>query len=72
MLVRFSDAKHNAFSEETQVELVNELCLVTLGRLPRETEWKVAKELYSAGSPKQATEDFFWTMLNSYDFLFIQ
>ena len=57
---------------DTEMSLVNEICLVTLGRLPRSTERNVAQALFATSNSRQAAEDFMWTMLNSYDFLFIQ
>jgi hypothetical protein len=53
-------------------QLIDELCLTALGRPPRQTERKVAERLFSMQPPKQAAEDFLWTLLNSYDFLFIR
>ncbi len=43
-----------------------------LGRPPRDKEWQVAKRLFSLHPPRPAAEDYLWTLLNSYDFLFIQ
>ena len=57
---------------ESEVKLVNEICLATIGRLPGPKERKVAQDLFAKSNPRQAAEDFMWTMLNSYDFLFIQ
>ena len=52
--------------------LIGELCFVSLGRSANNKEMKVAEELFEAGEPRRAAEDFLWTLLNSYDFLFIQ
>ncbi|MEO1972066.1 MAG: DUF1549 and DUF1553 domain-containing protein [Pirellulaceae bacterium] len=52
--------------------LIDELCLTAIGRPPRQTERKVAERLFSMQPPQQAAEDFLWTLLNSYDFLFIK
>jgi len=71
--------------------LTEELCLSTLGRLPRESERAIAQQLfqssrerYSYSEPnsiaipadqrpgRQAAEDFLWSLLNSYDFLFVK
>ena len=52
--------------------LIEELCLVSLGRSASNKEMKVAEELFEAAEPRRAAEDFLWTLLNSYDFLFIQ
>ncbi len=57
---------------ETEMKLVDEICLVTIGRLPGPKEQNVAQELFAKSNPRQAAEDFMWAMLNSYDFLFIQ
>jgi hypothetical protein len=51
--------------------IVEELCLVAIGRAPTERERQVAEELFAGGSSQLAAEDFLWTLLNSYDFLFI-
>jgi hypothetical protein len=56
----------------TQEELTEELCLAALGRLPREKEKRIATRLFAASTKRQAAEDFLWTLLNSYDFLFIR
>ena len=52
--------------------LVDELCLATLGRFPRDSEQQLAQQLFETAPPQQAAEDFLWTLLNSYDFLFIK
>lgn len=56
----------------TQQEVVDELCLAALGRLPNEKERQVAAQLFAQGNKQQAAEDFLWAILNSYDFLFIR
>jgi hypothetical protein len=55
-----------------QSVIIEELCLTALGRPPRDKELRIAHELFAAAPPRQAAEDFLWTLLNSYDFLFIQ
>jgi len=55
----------------TQLRIVEELCLATLGRPPAEKERRVADQLFQNASVRRATEDFLWTLLNSYDFLFV-
>ncbi|HWB07649.1 MAG TPA: DUF1549 and DUF1553 domain-containing protein [Pirellulales bacterium] len=50
--------------------IVEELCLVAIGRAPAERERQVAEELFAGGSNQDAAEDFLWALLNSYDFLF--
>jgi hypothetical protein len=52
-------------------EITEELCLAALARPPSAKERKLADELFAASSPQQAAEDFLWTLLNSYDFLFV-
>ena len=51
--------------------IVEELCLAALGRLPTEKETKVAKDFFAKEPRQQAAEDLLWTLLNSYDFVFI-
>ncbi|MCH7686993.1 MAG: DUF1553 domain-containing protein, partial [Planctomycetes bacterium] len=53
-------------------QIVEELCLTVLGRFPEQKERIVAEILFSEESPRQAAEDFMWTLLNSYDFLFVR
>jgi len=55
-----------------QDRIVRELCLATLGRPPDDKERAVADQLFAAQQPRQAAEDFLWTLLNSYEFLFLQ
>ena len=53
-------------------KMIDELCLAALSRLPRDKERAVADKLFATAPPKEAAEDFLWTLLNSYEFLFIQ
>lgn len=53
-------------------QLVEEICLATLGRLPQTKDKEAAKKLFAAAPPREAAEDFLWTLLNSYDFLFVK
>ena len=55
----------------SQEAIVEELCLAALGRAPRLSERAVAEELFAGESAKVAAEDFLWTLMNSYEFLFI-
>mgnify|MGYP000610277033 CR=1 FL=1 len=55
-----------------QEQIVEELCLTVLGRFPEQKERIVAEILFSEESPRQAAEDLLWTLLNSYDFLFVR
>jgi hypothetical protein len=52
--------------------IVEELCLAALGRLPTEKESKVAQRFFARGPRQQAAEDFLWTLLNAYDFVFVR
>ena len=52
--------------------LIEELTLASLGRLPTEKERNVARELFAKAARRDAAEDFLWTLLNSYDFLFVR
>ncbi len=56
-------------SGASQQEMIEELCLATLGRMPEEKERAAARQLFAQGSTRQAAEDFLWALLNSYDFL---
>ncbi len=53
-----------------RARLVEELCLASLGRFPDEKERRIAARLFAEAPPAEAAEDFLWTLLNSYDFLF--
>ena len=55
----------------TEQKIVEELCLAALGRLPVAKEQDVADQLFAGAPVRQATEDFLWTLLNSYDFLLV-
>ena len=52
--------------------LIEELTLAALGRLPTEKERHVARELFGKAARRDAAEDYLWTLLNSYDFLFVR
>ena len=56
-------------AEEHRV--VEELCFAALGRPPSRTEREVASGLFESAPRREAAEDFLWTLLNSYDFLFV-
>jgi hypothetical protein len=49
-----------------------DLCLAALGRMPNDKERQVAAGLFSKTNRQQAAEDFLWTLLNAYDFLFVK
>ena len=55
-----------------EAALIEELTLASLGRLPNEKERNVARELFAKAARRDAAEDFLWTLLNSYDFLFVR
>ena len=54
-----------------QEALVKELCLTVLGRKATAREHRIATQLFATASRQKASEDFLWTLLNSYDFLFV-
>jgi Protein of unknown function (DUF1553) len=56
--------------KEGESRLTEELCLAAVGRFPTDRERQAAARLYREGPPRQAAQDFLWTLLNSYDFLF--
>ena len=59
-------------SAATRDRIVEEICLAALGRRPGKKEQQIAAKLFSKNvTQQQAAEDFLWTMLNSYDFLFV-
>jgi hypothetical protein len=53
-------------------QIVEELTLAALGRLPDERQKTVARRLFDAAPPREAAEDYLWTLLNSYDFVLIK
>ena len=59
-------------AELSAEDMIQQLCLAALGRLPRERERRVAEELFAQSPPRQAAEDLLWALLNSYDFLFVR
>ena len=72
LLSNYSLNDQGRLNSSDRDNLIEELCLVSLGRSARNKEMKVAEELFEAAEPRRAAEDFLWTLLNSYDFLFIQ
>jgi len=56
----------------TDAAMIEELTLVALGRLPTEKELRVAQALFASTTRRDAAEDYLWTLLNSYDFLFVR
>ena len=60
-------------SGRTDAEIIEELCLTALARPASVKELSAAKRLFtSAASRRDAAEDFLWTLLNSYDFIFVR
>lgn len=53
-------------------QIVEELTLAALGRPPDERQKTVARRLFDAAPPREAAEDYLWTLLNSYDFVLIK
>lgn len=53
-------------------ELISLLAYATVNRPPTAGEKKVAEKLFSQEAEELAAQDFLWTLLNSYDFLFIR
>jgi len=65
-------ARRLADSDKPSNEIVTDLYLATLSRTPSDDELKVALAAFSgAGATRQsATEDVFWALLNSAEFVF--
>ncbi len=61
-----------AASERSPDEILDEICLAALGRLPNDKERAAARTLFQSGSRRTATQDVMWMVLNSYDFLFVK
>lgn len=53
-------------------KIVEELCLATIGRYPTDRHKATARKLFASSPRREAAEDFLWTLLNSYDFLFVK
>jgi len=53
-------------------ELISLLAYATVNRPPTDGEKEVAEKLFSQEAEELAAQDFLWTLLNSYDFLFIR
>jgi hypothetical protein len=56
----------------TNDQMVEELCAAALGRPPGDKERRAAAKLFAAAPRDQAAQDFLWTLLNAYDFLFVK
>jgi hypothetical protein len=60
-----------AAADISEDKIVEELCLATMGRPPAAKEHAVARRLFAESPRQQATQDLLWTLLNSYEFLFV-
>ena len=65
-------ARKLADSKMTPEEIVTELYLATFSRVPSEDELKTATAAYVVPetTPRTATEDVLWALLNSAEFVF--
>ena len=60
-------------AKKTHQQIVEELYLATLARMPTTGEQKACQEfLEQSPSPKECYEDLLWALLNSKQFLFIR
>ena len=58
--------------KKTGDQIVEDLCLAAVGRLPSAKGRRAAQRLFPAApSRREAAQDFLWALLNSYDFLFV-
>ena len=60
----------NAGLEPTAI--VEDLCLTTLGRHANGSDREIAEKLFQSANRQQAAEDYLWSLLNSYEFLFVK
>jgi len=65
-------ARKLAASDKSPAEIVTELYLTSLSRPPTEDELRIATDAFSApdATRQTATEDVFWALLNSAEFVF--
>jgi hypothetical protein len=59
-------------SGASEEQIVEEVCLAALGHYPTAKHKSAARALFASAPPREAAEDFLWTLLNSYDFLFVR
>jgi hypothetical protein len=52
-------------------QILEELCLAVIGRPPGAKERAAAQRLFAQTPRREATQDLLWTLVNSYDFLFV-
>ena len=68
---RHGTARRLAESSRTNSELVDELYLATLSRLPRDDERRLMLETFAATTHRdEAVEDILWSLLNQKEFLY--
>lgn len=66
---------HNiVMSNDKEIQKIQQLYLVSLGRLPNARETTAIKRLFQLNSsdPKVAYQDLYWALLNSNEFIFIR
>ena len=65
-----------AASPKTPEQIVEEIYLLTYGRLPSVEEHVIGKQVFAAASTpatrRQATEDLLWALMNSKQFLHVR
>lgn len=61
-----------AASDKTPAQIVEDLYLLTYGRLPASEEIEIGAQVFAAsqGNRRQATEDLLWALLNTPEFMF--
>jgi Protein of unknown function (DUF1553) len=59
-------------AKKNEEQIVDELCLAALGRPASDKDRRVARSLFRAGPPREAAQDFMWTLVNSHEFLFVR
>lgn len=61
-----------AASDRNEGQLITEISLRIVGRLPTQKEIQIGQQLFSSDNRRRGIEDFVWVMMNSYDFLFVK
>lgn len=61
-----------AESDLSTDELIQQVALMTVNRMPNDSEIAVGRRLLSSSSRTPGTQDLMWVMLNAYDFLFVK
>lgn len=67
---RHGRARQLAASEKSPAEIVDELYLRTLARLPMKEEAELMLPVFATTDRRSATEDILWALLNSREFVF--